>query len=353
MRAGIVAGEQDPSLRMGLAAGWYVALRATELGRKPRALELFGRHLVAWRGSEGRAVVMPRYCPHLSADLALGTVVDGALRCPFHHWRFATEGTCVEIPGVKRIPPAASRRPYPVVERYGLIWVWYGGAVADYSLADVPALEADREKYWIYPFRNATPAPPRRILENAFDNYHFMTLHGVRSNEPLELRMLRRPTEAAENGPPIAVDAWLGALLQSHDLLLPKALTAMGINGKQFSLLVDGWPGGQRLTFYLDGEVVAKELLGITPIAAGRTIFQGWSLVRRTGSKLRDVGAYLMYRGQHWLGTREDLKIYRNAEVTGEGIPVLYDQSVLKFRRHYQEWVARAERAERTESLSS
>lgn len=341
------------SVDLGLAAGWYIALPSVSLGGKPRALDLFGRQLVAWRDGKGRAVVMARHCPHLSASLALGKVIDGRLRCPFHHWRFDGTGACVAIPGVKRIPKSAHQKPYPVVERYGFVWAWYGGAEPLFPLPDFPALESDRDGYLCYGFANTTPAPPRRVLENAFDHYHFMTLHGVRAEASLRLAMLTDQADAAENGPPIAAEAWTGALLESRNLRLPKALTALGVKGKQFSLLVDGWPGGQRLTFYLDGEVVAKELLGITPVTRGRTLFQGWSLVRRSGRMLRDASTYLMYRSQHWLGTREDLAVYRHATQRRNGVPVTYDQGVLRFRKHYQTWVERAERAEQAGAVTS
>lgn len=330
-----------------LAAGWYVALPSAGLG-KPRRLDLFGRELVAWRDGDGRAAVLPRYCPHLSADLALGKVVDGELRCRFHHWRFDGSGNCVGIPGVRRIPDGAHRRAYPVRERYGFVWVWYGGAEPMFPLPDFPALEAQRDRYTAYRFSHATPASPRRILENAFDHYHFMTLHRVRSAGSLTLTMLADPADAAENGPPIAPEAWLGARLEARALQLPRALAAIGLDGKDFALLVDGWTGGQRLTFFLDGEVVAKELLGITPVSGTRTVFQGWSLVRRAGRPWLDALAHLGYRSQHLLGTREDLAIYRTAQEGGV-VPVKHDHGVLRFRKHYQAWVERGEAAERQE----
>jgi nitrite reductase/ring-hydroxylating ferredoxin subunit len=335
-----------------LAAGWYIALSSAELRAKPRALDLFARKLVAWRDGGGRAVIMSRHCPHLGASLALGKVVDGCLRCPFHHWRFAGSGACVDIPGVERIPEAAHQNPYPVVERYGYIWAWYGGAEPMYGLPDFPALESERQRYLAYRFTHTTPASARRVLENAFDYYHFMTLHGVKAAEPVRLTTLSDPQAARENGPPIAAAAWSGALLEAPDLQLPRAIRALGIQAEKFSLLVDGWPGGQRLTFFLDGQVIAKELLGVSPVAADRTILRGWSLVRRSGQLPRDVLTYAAYRAQHWLGTREDLAIYKHAGDTHSGVPVKYDHSVLRFRKHYKNWVERAERADRTGRLT-
>jgi nitrite reductase/ring-hydroxylating ferredoxin subunit len=304
---------------------------------------LFERELVAWRGRHGRAVLMNRYCPHSSASLALGKVIDGCLRCRFHHWRFDDSGNCVEIPGAARIPKTAHQSAYPVLERYGFVWVWYGSPEPMFRLPEFPALDVDRRAYLAYRFKHTTPTPARRVLENAFDYYHFMTVHGVNATTPLRLTMLSEPEAALENGPAIATEAWFGALLESGDLRLPRVVRALGIEGKPLSLLVDGWPGGQRLTFFLDGHVVAKELLGVSPIARNHTIFQGWSLVRRSGQRLKDVLSYLMYRAQHRMGTHEDLKIYRHAVDAPTRVAVKYDYCVLRFRRHYQTWVERVD----------
>ena len=331
---------------MELAAGWYIGLRSDTLRARPRPLELFGRELVAWRDGTGRAVVLSRYCAHLGASLALGRVVDGCLRCPFHHWRYDAAGTCVEIPGAAGISRTAHVRAYPVAERHGYIWVWYGGAEPAYPLPEVPALDASRGRYFTYRFAHTTPAPARRVLENAFDSYHFMTLHNVKPSEPVALTMLTDQRDAAENGPHIAGGAWIGAVLESRGLHLPRPLRALGITADRFSLLVDGWPGGQRLAFYLDGKLMARELLGVTPVAPGHTVMQGWTLVPRSSRPVRDVLLLLGYRAQHWQGTREDLAIYRDAADGERAVPVRYDHGVLRFRKWWADWVERARTAE-------
>src|SRR5205085_1059112 len=150
-----------------------------ELHARPRPLELFGLPLVAWRGGGGRPVVMPRFCPHMGASLALGDVVDGCLRCPFHHWRFAASGACVEIPRIERIPTTARHPPYPTIERYGYIWVWYGTAEPMFELPDFPALEAGSGDYVGFRFSDETTGTVRQLLENAVDYFHFLTLHGL------------------------------------------------------------------------------------------------------------------------------------------------------------------------------
>ncbi|MEV6347168.1 hypothetical protein [Actinoplanes sp. NPDC051851] len=299
-----------------LAAGWYVALRSNALTAKPQTLQLFGTHSVAWRDGSGCAVITQRRGRRPN-------------------------------PGPADSPPDAPRlRSYPVVERYGYVWAWYGGTEPAYPLPRVPALDGDRKRYLTYRFSHTTEASPRRILENAFDFYHFMFLHGVKSRIPMDMTLLPDQRAAAENGPPIADGAWFGAQLTARGLYIPQPFRTFGFRTERSDVLVDSWPTGQRLTFLLDGEVVAKELLGVTPVRAGRTIMRGWTLVARTGRPFRDVLTYLGYRAQHRQGTLQDLVIYRHAAESGPVVPVKYDHGVLKFRKFYTGWAEHAARAE-------
>lgn len=48
-----------------LAASWYIAMHSKLLTKKPKAIELFGRTLVAWRDKTDKPVIMERYCSHM------------------------------------------------------------------------------------------------------------------------------------------------------------------------------------------------------------------------------------------------------------------------------------------------
>ena len=39
-------------------------------------------------------MVQVAWCPHLGADLSVGQIVDGRLRCAYHHWSFDGSGAC-------------------------------------------------------------------------------------------------------------------------------------------------------------------------------------------------------------------------------------------------------------------
>lgn len=328
------------SSRPELAAGWYVALPSGRLGRRPVPLELFGTPVVAWRDGAGAPAVMGRRCPHQGADLSLGRVVEGSLRCPFHHWRFDAAGACVEASGAARIPAGARVRSYPVAERYGFVWAWYGGGEPLYDVPDFPALDGALGPVRRYGFSYRTPVPPRRVLENAFDPAHFRFVHGLPRRTSPEFSWLTDPAVTAVNGAPIGAGAWVGARLDVP--MRPRVVPARMAAGLALSLVVDGWPGGQRLTFQLGDRAIAQELLAITPVRPGLTLFQGWTVMPRSRGPLGSAPMLWAYRYQHRQGTLQDLKIYREAAPTDGSVNEPQDQGVLRFRKYYEGWVERA-----------
>ena len=97
--------------------------------RPVKAVRLLGQDLVLFRDGAGRWGLLDRACPHRGADLAFGRHEADGLRCPFHGWKFAADGRCLETPA----EPAGStlcqrvrQRSYPVLERAGVLFAWLG-----------------------------------------------------------------------------------------------------------------------------------------------------------------------------------------------------------------------------------
>lgn len=341
-----------------LAAAWYVAMPSRQLRARPRAVELFGRNIAIWRSSDGRPVAMDPYCPHQGANLALGSVVAGALRCPFHSWRYDSSGRCISIPGVERIPPAARVRTYPTVDLYGLVWIWYGTSEPLYDVPDFPPLTSKKGRYIGFRYSDRTTGTVRHLLENAVDYYHFLTLHGL-SMKDLRFQMLQDPCEASDNGAELGMrDAWFGVRIEGtptkrNPLRHPWEWLSSTVStfalGSRFDLLVDGWPGGQRFTAYVDGHEVYKVLMGITPVGDRQTTQVGWAGVIRTGRWWRTLFNLLLFYGQNRGGTMQDVPIYDTTVTDDHAMYVKYDNGVLRFRQYYQGWVDAA-RGELTEA---
>jgi cholesterol 7-dehydrogenase len=173
---------RDP--RPPFPVGWFAvgpsaALPPGSLLERP----FLGEQVVAFRTMSGQPAVVSAHCPHLGANLARGgTVVDEALRCPFHSLRWDAEGVCVgsEYPGA---PDYAGRaRAYPVIERFGFLFAWHDPAAGQPSF-DVPDLDLAG---WTEPIVTTLPiaAHVETIHENGVDTVHFGIVHGFPLSEP-------------------------------------------------------------------------------------------------------------------------------------------------------------------------
>ena len=162
--------------------GWFRACFSDELAPgEVQSIELLGQELVAFRTEGGEAAITEPHCPHLGAHFAHGGAVVGeTLRCPFHHWRFGTDGACQEVPYAKRIPPNAKLPLRPCVERNGIVWVYHDPADAapDFEIPELPELVDDdwlplEIKRW------RVRANWLDMNENCVDGAHFLFVHGT------------------------------------------------------------------------------------------------------------------------------------------------------------------------------
>lgn len=158
---------------------WYPVLESRKLGRRPVALARFGERWVAWRGQDGRALVMPGYCPHRGASLAQGRVIGGELVCPWHGFRFGRDGTCTLMPCEG--PAAAPRHglalePAVVREAHGLLWCWWGERRPSYP--PVPWYDdvvTDERRSWEGSYE--LPYHYTRMVETNLDVHHTPFVH--------------------------------------------------------------------------------------------------------------------------------------------------------------------------------
>jgi phenylpropionate dioxygenase-like ring-hydroxylating dioxygenase large terminal subunit len=107
---------------------WYVAAWSEEITvgeLKPR--KLLNEDIVLLRDRDGSARALLDRCPHRFAPLHLG---QGTIRCRYHGLEFDSSGRCTRNPhGNGHISSNARVREYPIVERNGIAWVWFGDPV--------------------------------------------------------------------------------------------------------------------------------------------------------------------------------------------------------------------------------
>lgn len=165
---------------------WYVAAWSAEIGDRPVARRLLGEPVVLFRKENGSAAALTDRCPHRLVPLSMGTCVNGHIRCGYHGMEFDGTGQCVHIPAQTLIPARARVRSFPVLERYGLIWLWMGDPVVAHPTT-VPRVEKYHEAGWDaleggYQYH---PSNYLNIIENLMDPAHTTFVHRNTIGNPL------------------------------------------------------------------------------------------------------------------------------------------------------------------------
>jgi phenylpropionate dioxygenase-like ring-hydroxylating dioxygenase large terminal subunit len=111
---------------MFLNNAWYVAAWDDEVGRQPLARTLLNEPVVLYRDGDGGPVALEDRCCHRHLPLHMGKVDGDNIQCGYHGLTFDRHGQCVSVPGQTAVPPGASVRSYPVVERHRWVWIWMG-----------------------------------------------------------------------------------------------------------------------------------------------------------------------------------------------------------------------------------
>ena len=156
---------------------WYPILHKSEISKKPKKLELFGRNFVVWQ-SDDKIMVMDNRCPHRGAELSAGKVCNGAIVCPFHGLEFDTTGKCRFAPEVERDIPKMKVRSYPNKIVADMLWVNFFGEEIDSSYAfGFAQKEFDYFNGKYSMISDVWQNNIRHCIENQLDYTHLATVH--------------------------------------------------------------------------------------------------------------------------------------------------------------------------------
>ncbi len=157
---------------------WYVAAYGTEVSRSLLGRTICGEAIVFYRSANGEPVALADRCVHRQYRLSASALDGDNLVCGYHGFTYDTTGSCVQVPGQRRIPRTARVKRYPVVEQDSFIWVWIGDeAVADpQTIPRAPWLASDE---WTT-VCGMEPLAARYglLIDNLLDLSHETYLHG-------------------------------------------------------------------------------------------------------------------------------------------------------------------------------
>ena len=110
--------------------------------RPLKAVRLLGQDLVLFRDAAGAWGLLDRDCPHRGADLSFARHEGDGIRCPFHGWKFAADGRCLETPAEpigSTLCQRMRQRSYPVRQVAGVVFAYLGPE--DLPLPTLPAFD--------------------------------------------------------------------------------------------------------------------------------------------------------------------------------------------------------------------
>jgi nitrite reductase/ring-hydroxylating ferredoxin subunit len=160
---------------------WIPMLQSSDLPSidgDPLRIRLLGEDLIAFRDTSGSVGLLQHNCPHRGASLFFGRNEEGGIRCVYHGWKFATDGTCLDMPNEPAESDFKSKVKaisYPCLERNGVVWTYMGARqtpppLPELGWALVPAEHRQSLRY-------ARACNWLQALEGDIDSSHVNYLH--------------------------------------------------------------------------------------------------------------------------------------------------------------------------------
>lgn len=156
--------------------------------RPMKAVRALGQDFVLFQDEKKQWGLIDRDCPHRGVDLAFGRYEGDGVRCPFHGWKFAADGTCLETPGEpmgSTLCKRVKQRSYPLVEKAGILWAWLGPAnqpptpFPEYDCFKAPSTHS-------FAFKGLWHGNWLQCLEVGIDPVHASFLHRFFGDETLD-----------------------------------------------------------------------------------------------------------------------------------------------------------------------
>jgi phenylpropionate dioxygenase-like ring-hydroxylating dioxygenase large terminal subunit len=137
-----------------------------------------GEELVLWRGPEGKIIVMRDRCPHRSAKLSLGKIVNGNIQCRYHGFQYDREGDVQLIPANGRNGPKPAIfkcHNYIAQEAQGFIWLWNGSQQETYP--PIPWFDNLDARFTYGSWQRRWEVSYIRAIESLLDISHIPFVH--------------------------------------------------------------------------------------------------------------------------------------------------------------------------------
>lgn len=217
---------------------WYPVCLSVELGETDiLGRDFLGGRVIAFRDENGEASVTSAFCAHLGVDLQCASLVDGLVRCPYHHFYYDGSGTAVKIGNGERPPEGARLYRYPTQEKYGVVFAFNGAE----PLFEVPGFSIPDNELAVHAFKTpmSFDVDPWVIISQTPDMNHTQFLHGPEFAPDFEV-------------PPMTFDDYSGQYSVDEDIYFDSTgvfkelhATVFGTNIVRVESIINNmWTGG-------------------------------------------------------------------------------------------------------------
>ena len=160
---------------------WQPVCFSDDLRDLPHRVKILGEELVGFRDLSGTVGLLELHCSHRGTSLEFGLVGEKGIRCCYHGWLFAADGTILETPGEPAENTLKDRLfhgAYPIHEDHGIVFAYLGPPDQQ---PPFPVYDSFvRPGYRLIPGRKYFyPCNWLQILENTMDPVHTAFLHTI------------------------------------------------------------------------------------------------------------------------------------------------------------------------------
>lgn len=148
----------------------------------PLRVSLLGESFVVFRDTSGQIGILDEFCMHRGVSLALGRVEKGGIRCLYHGWQFAADGTILDTPNHcnPRFRERLKAPAFPAREAGGLVWTYIGDKDRQPPLPRFGFMDGPDEHRAV--LRINTAANYLQLFEGGTDSSHVGILHSNAAN---------------------------------------------------------------------------------------------------------------------------------------------------------------------------
>jgi len=161
---------------------WIPVVQSAEVpaGGRPKRVKILGESLVVFRDPAGRPGLVSESCAHRRASLYFARNEERGLRCVYHGWQYALDGTCLDQPNERpesNFQDKVALPAYPCADHGGVIWTYMGPAGSAPGLPDLEwALVPDDQRFVTKFWQGCNYL---QALEGGVDPAHISFLHGI------------------------------------------------------------------------------------------------------------------------------------------------------------------------------